>query len=128
VEEHYADNLPELPIVYSDLSFCVDAILRNSIEAMTEMPVRRIIITSALEAEMLTIAIQDTGCGITDKILPLVFEYGFTTKQIERKPAMGLGLSMTRFITQYYQGKLLLESEPGKGTTVKLFLPVEEMA
>ena len=68
------------------------------------------------------IEIIDTGEGITQYNLSRLFEPFFTTKRDRR--GTGLGLSMSKMIVEKHKGKLVIESEPGKGTGVKIILPI----
>jgi two-component system NtrC family sensor kinase len=68
------------------------------------------------------IEITDTGEGISKDDLPKIFEPFFTTKR--DKKGTGLGLSMTNMIINNHKGNLTVESELGKGTTFKIFLPI----
>ena len=67
------------------------------------------------------IEISDTGAGIAPEDLPKVLEPFVTTKP-EGK-GTGLGLPICRRIAQEHDGDLEIESEPGKGTTVRITLP-----
>ena len=70
------------------------------------------------------IDVTDTGKGIAKNNLNNVFKPGFTTK----KRGWGLGLSLSkRIIEQYHKGKLFVKwSEPGKGTTFRVILPLQK--
>ena len=67
------------------------------------------------------VEIRDSGSGIPVDVIPTVFEDGFTTKR--NGEVHGLGLGICREIVQKHGGRIELSSEPGKGTTVCLWLP-----
>lgn len=66
------------------------------------------------------IAIRDSGIGIPPEILPRIFDPFFTTKQ----KGSGLGLATCYSILKQHDGSIEVESEPGRGTTFHLYLPV----
>ena len=80
----------------------------------------------AMQAEVdpgayVMIGVTDTGCGIASETLKHVFEPFFTTKDVGK--GSGLGLSMVYGFAKQSGGTVTIESEPGVGTTVNLYLP-----
>ena len=69
----------------------------------------------------LRIVVHDNGVGIPPADMDRLFEPFFTTKP----EGTGLGLAITRRIIQEHQGVVTVQSEPDKGTTFSLFLPLE---
>ena len=68
------------------------------------------------------IEVADTGVGIPEKNLKRIFDPYFTT----RETGTGLGLTTSYHIMKSHGGNLFVESEPGAGTTVSLYLPASK--
>ena len=68
------------------------------------------------------LALEDTGCGMTPDVLARVFEPFFTTKGTTR--GTGLGLSMVYGFAKQTGGTVTIASQPGRGTTVTMMLPL----
>jgi len=77
-----------------------------------------------LPGEYIVVEVADTGCGMDTETLSKVFEPFFTTKPVGE--GTGMGLSVVLGIVLSHGGELQAESEVGKGTTMRIFLPVVE--
>lgn len=73
------------------------------------------------DGDYLCLRVNDTGAGMPPEVLAHVFEPFFTTKPIGQ--GTGLGLSMIYGFAQQSGGQVRIESVPGEGTTVALYLP-----
>ncbi|TDO04026.1 two-component system NtrC family sensor kinase [Sunxiuqinia elliptica] len=97
------------------------AILVNASEAVGEngeITLR----THNPNSDQVEIEIIDNGIGIAEADLPYVFEPFFSTK--EKASGTGLGLSIVHGIIQSHKGKTEAKSQPGKGTTIAITLPL----
>ena len=121
---------PHLTPVLADSTQLEVALLNLAINARDAMPdggtltissrKRRITKDPELEpGTYVELSIADTGAGMTPDVLARVFEPFFTTKEVGK--GTGLGLSMVYGMVRQCGGGVKIESEPGRGTTVRLY-------
>src|SRR5262249_10523726 len=96
-------------------------IAANAFEAMADGG-RLVVRRRLLDGDRVVIEFEDTGTGIAAEELPRVGQPFYTTKQ----GGTGLGLTIASRIVERHGGTLLLESSPGRGTTVRVGLPVDQ--
>ena len=96
-------------------------VVGNAIEAIEDTGT--VEITTDCEDDGVLVGIRDDGMGIREEYLPKVFNPYFTTKG--NGIGGGLGLSFAYNIMDEYGGSIKIDSEPGIGTTVNIYIPRE---
>lgn len=96
-------------------------IVKNSIEAMQKIP-KILKIVSNVNNGNIQIVISDTGKGIPKDKIKYIFDPFYTSKIY----GPGLGLTFTQRIIQEHNGTISVESEPGKGATFIIKLPLKK--
>ncbi len=100
-------------------------LVMNAIDALTSVgPHERnvSILTDLVEASLVKVSVIDSGIGISDDKLEVVFDTFYTTKP----NGIGLGLSIARTILEVYGGKIWAENRAERGTVFSLTLPLAE--
>jgi signal transduction histidine kinase len=119
---------PNLPAIEADRDQIKQVLLNlfhNAIEAMNNGDTLHIL-AFALPREQepgVAVKVVDQGRGIPASDLPHVFEPFYTTG---KSRGTGLGLAICRNIVDAHRGDLSISSEPGTGTTVRLWLPLRQ--
>lgn len=114
-------NIPELMCFPGQLNQVFMNIIYNAADAIQEKG--EIIIKTWKENNHVKISIKDNGTGMPESVRDHIFEPFFTTKPVGK--GTGLGLSISFGIIEKHEGKIEVESEPGKGTTFTIILPIK---
>lgn len=131
--------LPETAPVYVDRSLLEEVLACLCINASDAMPAGGTLTVStdlaeasdlpepdlATSDQFVRLSVADTGSGMSEEVRRQAFEPFFTTKDTGR--GSGLGLAMVRSVIQEHGGQVQLQSWPGCGTTVTIFLPLETL-
>ncbi len=121
VQTQLIDNPPRISGDKEQLKVAISNLVKNSVEAMQESPKILKIATSISDGRMV-IEVTDTGKGIPKDKLKSIFHPFYTSKIY----GPGLGLTFTLKIIQQHGGTISVESEPGKGTTLTIRLPIRK--
>lgn len=95
-------------------------LLSNAVDAMPRGGTVRIALAGE-DDDHVSFAVSDEGVGIPEEIRDSIFDPFFSTKEIGK--GTGLGLSISYGIVRDHGGDILLESQPGRGTTFRVILP-----
>jgi PAS domain S-box-containing protein len=131
---------PDIPLAFADPAQLESAILNLGLNAQDAMTGGgHLTLTTAAAflddqyqmlhpevrpGEYVLVAITDTGAGMPKEVLERVFEPFFTTKEVGK--GSGLGLSMVYGFVKQSNGHVAIYSEPGLGTTVRMYLPAQQ--
>ncbi len=119
------DLTPDLLHISSDSSQLHQVflnILNNAIDAIDKDGKIELRTKYLGQDHQIAVEIQDSGPGIPKEILDKIFDPFFTTKEVGK--GTGVGLSISYNIMEKLGGRIMVASEPGKGTTFTLYLPV----
>ena len=121
VAKEYAP-LPQIYCLPSQLNQVFMNLLVNAAQAIEARG--KITLRTGQEGERIWVEVSDTGKGIPPENMPRLFDPFFTTKPVGK--GTGLGLSVSYRIVEKHHGKIEVRSELGKGTTFRVWLPVQQ--
>ncbi len=113
------ENLPQVLIDPIELEQVLVNLINNSIDALPEGGYIRV--RAGRKGDEVRLEVQDNGVGIAREQLARIFEPFFSTKPTGK--GTGLGLSVCYGIVHSWGGRIEADSEPGKGTTMRILLP-----
>ena len=119
IVREYGD-VPQVECLPSQLNQVFMNLLVNAAHAIPSRGV--ITIRTSSDGEQVSIAISDTGTGMTPDVVRRIFDPFFTTKPVGQ--GTGLGLSVSHGIVERHRGAIDVTSEPGRGTTFCVRLPI----
>jgi len=137
LETEFAEQLPAVAGDSAQLQQVVLNLITNASDAIGEQPGTIVVRTGVVQVsgdelqrmycaelarpgEYVQLEVTDTGCGMDEKTLARIFDPFYTTKSQGR----GLGLSAVLGIVKHHNGALQISSTLGRGTMVRLLLPI----
>lgn len=131
-ELHTEENINPVEVDSGQFSQVLENLIINSDQAMPDGGIITITVANYIQKDELPellqdghyvkIDIQDQGIGIAKEYLPRIFDPYFTTK----KKGSGLGLATAYSIIRNHDGLITVDSEPGQGTKMSIYLPASE--
>jgi PAS domain S-box-containing protein len=120
VERDYG-TLPQVHCIPSQLNQVFMNLLVNAAHAIEGQGVIRV--RTGCNDQQIWVEVTDTGVGIPPENINRIFDPFFTTKALGK--GTGLGLSLAWGIVQRHRGTIEVKSEPGKGSTFRVLLPID---
>jgi signal transduction histidine kinase len=123
-------RLKDVPPAWANTNQIQQVLINLLVNARQAMPQGGRIILSLEHdpvADLIELGVRDSGCGMTPDVMRRIFDQFYTTKagpDSTGKGGTGLGLATCRDIVEAHQGKIRVESSPGKGTAFTIKLPV----
>ncbi|MBI5025791.1 MAG: histidine kinase, partial [Nitrospirae bacterium] len=132
IEMDFEKNLPDIMLDADQIQQVFLNLSINAIQAMPEGGVLKITTAlrnseeiseglSEIKTEWLEIKFEDTGVGISEEDIKNIFN-PFFTKKVK---GTGLGLSISQRIIEDHCGRIMVRSQPGKGSAFMVYLPVK---
>jgi two-component system, NtrC family, sensor kinase len=115
--------IPPIRCSPSQLNQAFMNVLLNAIQAIKGAG--HILVKTSKQGKWAVIEFVDNGIGIAEDDIARIFDPGFTTKGV--RVGTGLGLAIVHRIIEEHGGRIEVESEVGKGSTFRIFLPLLEV-
>ena len=127
LETDLQDGMPPVSGYPGELNQVFLNLIVNAAQAIEEASPGekgRITVTSRREGDSAVVTVHDTGCGIPQENQGRIFDPFFTTKEVGKGTGQGLSLCYS-IVTQKHGGQIAVSSDPGKGTTFTVRLPLD---
>jgi two-component system phosphate regulon sensor histidine kinase PhoR len=121
---NFPGNLPLLEADEARLQEVIYNLLDNAVKY--SQPGGTVFLRAEIDGERVRISVADQGVGIPEADLPRIFERFYRADKARSRElgGTGLGLSIVKHIVQLHGGTVEAKSEPGKGTTISVLLPI----
>lgn len=111
------DGLPRLPAHARQLGVALDALLDNAV--LASRPGTEVVLEALADREEVRVSVIDQGVGMAPEVARRAVEIGFSTRG-----AVGVGMTVAKFIAYHHAGGFQVDTHLGAGTTVSIVLPV----
>lgn len=131
LETDLEENLPFISGNYNDFKMMLLNLIDNAVDAMIDSSVKRLIIRTRYFNRNIVLSVEDTGCGMSERVKDRLFEMYFTTKTAsptskdDRPVGTGIGLFSVLKLVQKYNGKIEVSSILNKGSIFTIKFPVQ---
>jgi len=124
LELHVPTDLPKIEVDENRLQEIIYNLLDNAIKY--SRPEGHVSLHASRNGDRVRISVSDQGIGILPEDLPRIFERFYRADKARSRElgGTGLGLSIVKHIAQLHGGMAEAQSEPGKGTTISVILPI----
>jgi two-component system NtrC family sensor kinase len=123
IQKNIQEDLPMVVIDPSQIERVIMNIIINAAEAMDDEGQLILSSRSSIDQDLVILEFKDTGPGISEENIDKIFDPFFTTKDVGH--GTGLGLAISYGVVKAHNGTISVDSEPGKGTTFTVRLPVK---
>jgi two-component system NtrC family sensor kinase len=123
VDKHYA-TLPPVECLAGQLNQVFMNLIINAVHALDDgRGMGTITLSTGHQGNWVWVEVKDNGRGMSEAVQRRIFEPFFTTKPVGK--GTGLGMSMSYNIVNKHAGRIELDSTPGQGSRIRVWVPVE---
>jgi putative PEP-CTERM system histidine kinase len=123
VERAFGSGLPKLRFDPDKIQKVLANLLTNAVEATGGNG--EISVATSADNEWATVSVTDNGCGMTSEFISHSLFRPFRTT---KKKGIGIGMFLSKMVIEAHEGKIEVDSQPGKGTTFRVLLPIRKQA